>query len=29
MLADSRMVLSNKPLHGMAAMQAGIPASKI
>jgi len=29
MLADGRMVLSNKPLHGMAAMQAGIPASKI
>jgi len=29
MLADGRMVLSNKPLHGMAAMQAKIPANKI
>ncbi len=29
MLADGRMVLSNKPLHGMAAAQAKIPADKI
>ena len=29
MLADGRMVLSDKPLHGMAAMQAKIPPNKI